>query len=271
MRALIITACVVVALVVLLAIGLLIQPRSFAPAPGEPAAVSTVPLPYGLPAPVDRFYRAVYGEEVPLISSAVISGRATMRPFPGPALPARYRFIHDAGEGYRHHIEATLFGVPIMTVDERYVDGSARMVLPFGTFEDEPELVQGANLALWAESIWLPALFVTDPRVRWEPVDDETALLVVPFGDAEERFVVRFDPVTGLVTLFESMRYQGVDSEEKTLWINEVLEWGRVDGYLVPVRASVTWYGASGPWATFTAEEIVYNRDVDEYLRSTGP
>jgi hypothetical protein len=33
-----------------------------------------MPLPDGLPAPVERFYRQVYGDDVPRIESAVITG-----------------------------------------------------------------------------------------------------------------------------------------------------------------------------------------------------
>jgi hypothetical protein len=79
-------------------------------------------LPEDLPAPVNRFCRTVFGDRVPVIESAVISGRAKMRMF-GVSFPGRFRFIHDAGVDYRQTIEVTLFGFPIMKVKEFYLDG----------------------------------------------------------------------------------------------------------------------------------------------------
>src|SRR5690349_391474 len=61
--------------------GLQIQPAPFAAVQPPPTPPETIPLPTGLPPPVERFYRQVYGEQVPLITSAVISGRGSMRPF----------------------------------------------------------------------------------------------------------------------------------------------------------------------------------------------
>ena len=38
----------------------------------------------------------------------------------------------------RHDIDVTWFGVPILTVTETYLDGHARLALPFGVVENEP-------------------------------------------------------------------------------------------------------------------------------------
>ncbi len=55
--------------------GLRVQPVPFPAIPQPSAPPETMPLPAGLPAPVERFYRVTYGEQVPLIKTAVISGR----------------------------------------------------------------------------------------------------------------------------------------------------------------------------------------------------
>jgi hypothetical protein len=250
--------------------GLQVQPAPF-PAVSQPSTPpKTIALPVGLPAPVARFYRQVYGERVPLITSAVISGRGTMRPVGGITFPARFRFTHEAGRNYRHYFETTLFGVPLMQVNEYFVGDKGRMELPWGV-EEGQQIDQGANLSLWAEiASTLPAILLTDARVRWEPIDDATAWLVVPFGAAEERFIARFDPATGRLWLLESKRYKGA-AGDKTLWLNHVWGWAKLGSYTLPTIGSATWGDDGIPWLMFTIEDVAYNVDVDTSLAAKGP
>ena len=226
-----------------------------------------IPLPDDLPEPVARFYREVYGEQIPVIYSAVITGRATLRVF-GLSFPSRFRFTHVAGQDYRHYIEGTIFGIPLLRVNESYLGGESRMETPGGVIEKEPKINQAANLGLWAESVWLPALFLTDPRVSWDPVDDNTALLRVPFEDTEETFTVRFDPQTGLVSLMEAMRYREAADEHKVLWISEAVDWNEAEGQIYLQTGALTWLDQGQPWAVFTVEELIYNVDVADYVKS---
>lgn len=262
----------VLAVIILLGwVGIKIMPGPFPAYPQPAGSMETIPLPDGLPAPVERFYRAVYGGEIPVVETAVLSGRAKMRPFGPFYLPARFRFTHIAGQGYRHYIEATLFGIPVFKVNERFLEGKSLFELPFGVVDDDPKQNQGANLGLWAESSWLPAIYLTDPRVRWEALDDNTALLVVPFEGEEEKYVVRFDPTTGLIRYLESMRYQGPESQAKVLWLNEAQEWSELNGSLMMTGGALIWLDQRIPWAYLTLEDVVYNADVEEYIWQKGP
>lgn len=280
-----------IAILILLWAGLQFRPAPFAPFTTQSSgAFTTVPLPTDLPAPVARYYEHILGAtpgtqpELPVITSAVISGRARLR-LMGITFPARFRFSHRAGQDYRHYIEATWFGLPVMRVNERYLGGHGRMELPVGTIENEPNINQAANLGLWAESIWLPSIYITDPRVRWEPIDEYTALLRVPYSPAgestpqEEHFVARFDPETGVLTMLESMRYKEADAMTKTLWINQTHHWALFEPWLLPERAALIWLDDGVPWADFSVEEVVYNveqlsdrtEDLDSYLHRRGP
>lgn len=272
MKMITIIAVILIILFLLGWLGLQLKPRPFSPYPEKSPILKTIPLPEGLPAPVERFYKTVYGDRIPVIETAVIKGRADIAPF-GVKMPARFLFVHEAGKGYRHYIEATWFGLPIIKVNERYVDGKSLFELPVGEpINNDPSTNQGANLAVWAEAAWFPSIWITDPRVRWEAVDDRTALLFVPFEDREENFVMRFNPETGMLDSMESMRYRDSGPEaKKILWITRNIEGKKIKGSKLDAIGSATWLDQGKPWAIFTLEEVNYNVDVSQYIRQRGP
>jgi hypothetical protein len=119
--------------------------------------------------------------------------------------------------------------------------------------------------------MWFAAILLTDPRVHWEAVDENTAFLIVPFEDGEQTLVARFDPESGMLELLEAMRYKGEESQSKTLWLPQILEWDRVNGNPTMSRTAITWFDEGTPWVVFEVEEIVLNVDVEDYIREKGP
>ena len=66
------------------------------------------------------------------------------------------------------------------------------------------------------------------------------------------------------------MRYREATSTEKIGWRNQVLDWQLFQGIRIPRSAAVHWLDEATPWFTLTVEEVVYNVDVDEYIRTKG-
>jgi uncharacterized protein DUF6544 len=235
--------------------GLQIQPAPFPPIQAATAPVEMMAIPAGLPAPVERFYRVTYGDQMPVPGTVVVTGRGTMRlePLFNLTFPMRFRFTHQVGQSYRHYFELTFLGLPIFKANEYYHGGKERMETPFGVDENNPKLDQGGNLGMWAELLqWTPAGLFANPRVRWEPLDGSSARLVVPFGNDADSFVVKFDEATGEIAYWETMRYKNGQGD-KILW------------------RSGTWMDDGKPWLFPVTEGISLNVPVDTSFAAKGP
>jgi hypothetical protein len=261
---------VVLLLILGVVFGLRVQPASFPVYAAPSTPVQTVQLPTGLPKPVERFYRMTYGDHVPVYHSAVLTGRGTLR-LKGITFPARSRLTYIAGEGYHHYFELSFYGQPVLKANEHYLGGHSRLVLPFiGVIENDSRVDSAANQGFWAEEVAFPAVFVTDPRVRWEPGDETTAQLHVPFGEGEQVFTVHFDPRTGRLTRLETpLRYRDAQSAPLRWW-GEVLGTGH-NGRAAATSLAANWADERSPWLVYEIEAATFNTDVSTYIRQTGP
>lgn len=106
-------------------IGLRFRPGPFSPYLEKSAELEMVVIPSNLPLPVARFYQVISGEQIPKVTSAVISRRASLH-LAGITLPARLRFTHTAGQDYSHYIEAVIFRFPFLMVNEYILDGRSQ-------------------------------------------------------------------------------------------------------------------------------------------------
>ena len=244
--------------------GLNTVPEPFAPFPGVAPELEYAPVPAGLPEPVARYFEVVCGQQVPLLSSAVFGGRMTMR-IKGPALPGRWRFGHVVGTGYRHYMELSVFGRRIVTAQEWYLDGHARLDLPTGVVEGEPTVDRAANLSMWGEYLWLPSALLGGV---WEPIDAVSARLVVPQDQGPDSLVAWFDPESGLLDRFEALRWRDVGDPEPIRWVTRVQAWTRIQGVGVPAVASVQWGDQAQPWLRLSLDDVMWNADLGDYVRS---
>ena len=251
---------VLAALAIIAWYGLKMMPKPFILPALPEGEVKTTPLAAGLPAPVERFSRCVYGDQIPVIQKALVSGRGRIRPF-SLWFPTRFTMVHQTGQNKRHYFQATFFGIPFLKVDEGYIDGESFFESPMGSYVNDPNTNQWANLALWAEGGLFPEIWVTDPCARWQVVDHHTAILFVPYEHGEENFVVRFNPQTGLVDWMEAMRFKAKGDTGKVLWItNEVVPTGE------PTISYATWLDDGKPWAELRLEKIQFNLNVSEFI-----
>lgn len=220
--------------------GLRIMPRLHPPHAGQARDLGAEPFPPGLPAPVEEHFRRVLGDTVPREESVVVWGRGKLR-LPGLWVPLRFNAWYRPGRAFRRSIELTWMGIPLVEGVDSYIDGQGRLELTglVRRSAGGPKIDSAQHLTLWAEALWSPSVLLLDPRVRWEPISDTAAWLVVPSGDSERGLRVEFDACTGLLKSMSAMRFRGAEPRP-TFWRTEVRNWHRLAGILVPTTAQAT-------------------------------
>lgn len=244
--------------------GLRVPPRPFPPIASAPGGFRTVAIREGLPLPVERYLRAVGGDQLALLDSFVLWGRMRMKR--GGWMAGRWRAYHVPGQHFHRPLEITWFGLPVVRGTDQSIDGQGTMVVMDERSMDD-ETSQGAAAILWLEAGCSPGTYVADPRLRWEGLDANRARLIYPSVFGEDFLTYQFDPASGLPVRVSTMRYKRA-GEPKYPWHTDLLEWRRFETALVPGYISVTWEDEGAPWSYWTTEGVAINIDVTSHIEA---
>jgi uncharacterized protein DUF6920 len=224
--------------------------------PVQPPAVDFRELD-GLPAPAQRYFRAVLTEGQPMVTGVRVRHTGTIdlgetaerwRPFtsdqkvvtrrPGfdwdarvaflPGVPVRVHDAYVAGEG---SLQAFLLGL-VSLVDQRGTD----------------ELARGELMRFFAEAVWYPTALLPSQGVRWETVADRAARATLTDGARTLTLLFTFAD-DGLVdTVRADARGRTVGGTVvPTPWLGRFWSYQDRGGMRVPLDGEVAWVLPEGP------------------------
>jgi hypothetical protein len=212
----------------------------------------------GLPAPVQRYFRAVLTEGQPMIVAVSVEHTGTFnmslkepqwKPFIStqrvitqrpsfdweariammPGIPARVHDAYIAGEGMLH---ASLFGL-----------------VSVANMHGTPEAAHGELLRWFAEAAWYPTALLPSQGVRWEAVDAHSARATMHDGDTSVTLLFRFNENDLIDSVRAEARGALIDGViVPTPWEGRWSHYELRDGMHIPTEGEVAWMLPAGTW-----------------------
>ena len=224
----------------------------------------------GLPAPVQRYFRAVLTDGQPIVTAVTLtqSGMFNLgktadqwKPFTATQhfSTARAGFVWDANITMAP-------GVPVRVVDA-FIAGEGLLrptilgLFAMGTVQGTGEIARGELLRHFAESVWFPTALLPSQGVVWQAVDDTTANATMTDGPISVTMLFRFG-ADGLITAIH------VDGRATTVgtatvlmpWECRMSSYQTRDGMRVPLTGEVLYITPQGekPYFKGTIDTVVY-------------
>lgn len=217
----------------------------------------------GLPAPVQRYFRAVLKDGQPIIAAASLklSGTFNMseaseqwKPFTSEqrVITRRPGFDWDARI-------MMLPGVPVH-VHDAYVAGEGILrgalfgLVPVVNMAGTPEMARGELLRFFAEAVWYPTALLPSQGVRWQAVDDTSAHATLADGAVAVTLLFRFNADGLIDTVYAEALDRVADGKTVSApWQGRFWNYAERDGMRVPLNGEVAWLLPEGTKTYFRA------------------
>ena len=205
----------------------------------------------GLPAPVQRYFRAALTDGQAIVTAVSIRHAGTFnmsataeqwKPF-----TSEQRVITKR-PGFDWDARVMMFpGVPVH-VHDAYIAGTGLLhgaVLGLVTvvdMADNPELARGELMRFFAEAAWYPTALLPSQGVRWEAVDDRSAHATLNDGPLSLKLLFRFNADGLIDTVRAEARERVVDGKTVTApWQGRYWRYAMQNGMRVPQEGEVAW------------------------------
>ncbi len=217
----------------------------------------------GLPAPVQRYFRAVLTDGQPIIAAATLEMTGTInlsataeqwKPFTSRqrGVTRRPGFLWDA--------QVDMFpGVPAH-VEDSYIAGHGRLIAQvFGLFtvadsQGEGEIARGEFMRYIAEAAWYPTALLPSQGVRWEAGDNDSASATIVDGPITLTLLFRFNDAGLIASVRAEARGAGVGKDGVMVmlpWECGLSDYQPQDGMLIPMVGEAAWVRPEGRKAYF--------------------
>ena len=212
----------------------------------------------GLPAPVQRYFRAVLTDGQPIITAATLEMTGTMnmsataeqwKPF-----TSRQRVV-TRKPGFLWDAELLIFpGLPAH-VEDSYIAGHGRLIVKLvGWFtvadaQGTEEIARGEFMRYFAESPWYPTALLPSQGVRWQAVDDASASATLTDGRLTLTLLFRFNDAGLIASVRAEARGAGVGKDGVMVmlpWDCALSDYRTQGGMLIPMTGEAAWMRPEG-------------------------
>lgn len=210
----------------------------------------------GLPAPVQRYFRAVLKDGQPIITAVTIDMAGTFNMSPSSEqwkpFTSRQRVV-TRRPGFLWDAKIALLpGVTVRVVDS-YIAGNGLLraaVQGLFTMAEQRgggDIARGEFMRWFAEVLWYPTALLPSQGVRWEAVDDHSANATMVDGTFALTLLFRFNEA-GLISSFRAEARGGMVGDKMVMapWEGTWSNYQTRDGVQVPFTGEVAWMRPEG-------------------------
>ena len=210
----------------------------------------------GLPAPVQRYFRAVLKDGQPLIATATFELAGTINMSATgenwkPFTSTQRAVVHRPGFLWNGHV--SIFPGVVAHVHDSYIAGTGGLhaaMLGLFTVADVQgggEIARGEMMRYFAEAIWYPTALLPSQGVRWGAVDDHSAKATLVDGPITLTWLFRFDDAGLVTSVHADARGAGVGKDMVMLpWECSASNYQLRDGMMVPTVGGAAWMRPEG-------------------------